>query len=121
MKRQKEKKVFFTIQKKMKWKPTSPMLAFHSLLVERIGKWSSLTRLPPTLTPLPPLLALSSPHLLLVFPRLHNFSTGTILLDMEESDFPHIINAIVEEMIDVGQIKKTNRQDVLKALLLKRR
>ena len=50
------------------------------------------------------------------------FSTlGTILLDLEESDFPHIIGAIVEEMIEVGQIKETNRQDVLRALLLKHR
>ena len=49
------------------------------------------------------------------------FVTGTILLDLEESDFPHIISAIVEEMIDVGQIKEKNRQDVLRALLLKHR
>ena len=47
--------------------------------------------------------------------------SGTILLDLEETDFPHIINAIVEEMIDVGQIKEKNRQDVLRALLLKHR
>ena len=57
----------------------------------------------------------------LYFSRRCQFCTGTILLDLEESDFPHIISAIVEEMIDVGQIKEKNRQDVLRALLLKHR
>ena len=100
--------------------PPLPQTSHHN--DPHINAISSISSSTSSLPPLPPLstsclYSISSSS----FSSLPKRLVGTILLDMEESDFPHIINAIVEEMIDVGQIKKTNRQDVLKALLLKHR
>lgn len=61
-----------------------------------------------------PLLGLVSSPLVL-------FSTGAILLDLEQATLPGIAHLVVETMIISDQIRAEDRANVLRALLLKHR
>lgn len=49
------------------------------------------------------------------------FTTGAVLLDLDQKTLPGIAHQVVEQMIISDQIKAEDRANVLRALLLKHR
>jgi hypothetical protein len=47
------------------------------------------------------------------------FILGTMLLDIEATDLPSIVNHIIDNMIIHDQIKAENKGNILRTLLLK--
>lgn len=54
-------------------------------------------------------------------PYLDWTSAAAVLLDLEASDFTDIAEKIIEELLEKNEIRASDRETLLKALLEKRR